>query len=114
MSTHKKLTVVIDGKQMKAIRTPRVDVFIVHPGGGANSAPKDQSAKNLLPQLGKAMSKAGIKREAVFRSGSSRNVYAYSMNPANPEQLVREDAQGKRTVGRMVDGRFKPVRATQA
>jgi hypothetical protein len=33
------------------------------------------------------------------------------MDARNPEHLVREDEEGKRTVGRMVAGRFRPVRA---
>jgi hypothetical protein len=73
---------------------------------------RDQSAKVLLPRLAKALSKPGISRKTIFGKSRGRAVSAYSMDPSNPEQLLREDAQGRRTVGRMVNGRFRPTRSS--
>lgn len=109
MLSHK---VIIDGKQMYVIRTPSADLFLVKLGARPRgNVPSDQTVKTLMPRLAQAISKPGIRRESVFRNGCRRTVYAYSMNPANAEQLVREDAQGRRTLGRMVNGRFIPVRS---
>jgi hypothetical protein len=112
MSTHREpAKVVIDGKQL--IGTPCPGLFILQRRACRSpGAPSDQSAKVLLPRLAKALSKPGITREAVFGKSSGRAVFAYSMDPSNPEQLVREDAQGKRTVGRMLNGRFRPTRSS--
>jgi hypothetical protein len=35
-------------------------------------------------------------------------VFAYSVDPADPTRIVREAADGTRTIGRLVNGRFQP------
>lgn len=73
--------------------------------------PADQHAGPLLRKVVKALSKPGVRREAVFGTSPKKNFYAYSMDPTNPTRMVREDVEGNRTVGTMVDGRFRKVAA---
>jgi hypothetical protein len=118
LPVHRKITkhrnrpkVVIDGERMDVISTPCSDLFVVLHRAPRHAVPKDQSAATLIPRLAKALCKAGIRRDSVFRSSCGRVVYAYSMDPANPEQLVREEVEGECTFGRIVNGRLRPNRS---
>jgi len=73
--------------------------------------PAAQTAAALGAKLGKALSKPGISRDAVFGTVAARGeVYAYSVLPEDPTKLVRETADGKRTIGRVVGGKFRALR----
>jgi hypothetical protein len=63
-------------------------------------------------KLGQALDEAKpISRKVIFGNGKGRRkVYAYSVHPTDATLLVREDFDGKRTVGRMIDGKFRAVR----
>ncbi len=63
----------------------------------------------MLLKAGKALSKPGIRRETVFGGGSGRGISAYSVYPADPTKIVRESADGQRTIGRLVGGRFRAL-----
>lgn len=99
----------IQRKFCEVIATPREGLFIVRIGSGGQvkKTPKDQTAAPLLKKVGRALSKPGISRDAVFKGSRGKVVYAYSLDPADPERLIREDVQGNRTVGRMVNGAFR-------
>lgn len=73
--------------------------------------PADQLAGPLLQKLGKALSKPGISRVAVFGPNPKRTAYAYSLDPSDPVRMIREDAAGNRTVGRMTNGIFRKIAA---
>jgi hypothetical protein len=63
----------------------------------------------ILARVAKVMAKPGTDRTRVFKSTSSKAVYAYSIDATDPTKVVREDAAGRRTVGRLVGGRFRPT-----
>lgn len=63
-----------------------------------------ESAGVLVKKAGEALTKPGLRRSAIFRWG---NPYAYSVDPSNPERIIRESVGGKRTYGRFSHGRFK-------
>lgn len=67
---------------------------------------KKESSESLLTGIARATRKPGISRTAVFRSGSRTRIYAYSVMPSDTSKIVREDARGAKTVGRLVKGRF--------
>ncbi len=85
-------------------------MFIVRLGVGARSSPTttdpDQQARTLLPKLAQALSEPRLNKERFFESGTPQAVYAYSIDPANLEQMVREDKAGRKTVGKVANGLF--------
>lgn len=94
----------------RLLATSRSDLYLVLVGTDAvTETPEDQLAGPLLCKLGKALSKPGISREAVFGTNPKPDAYAYSVDPSNPERVIREDAAGNRTVGRMFNGVFRKV-----
>lgn len=99
------------GQAGATIQTPRGDMFIVrlHAPKALRQAPEDQRASTLLPKVGRALGKPGINRDVVFSAGASTRVYAYSVDPHDPSRMIREDANGTHTVGRVVNGVFKPL-----
>lgn len=69
---------------------------------------------NALPELlGKNPSRVKVKinRAAFFRSATGKPVYAYSIYLKDPTKIVREDQAGRKTVGRLVGGRFRAVKS---
>jgi hypothetical protein len=61
----------------------------------------------LVEKLGKALAKPGISKDAVFGDAPSSRVYSYYVHEASPLKIVRESAKGKRTIGRVVGGKFR-------
>ena len=101
--------VKVIGRGARLITTSRSDLFLVRIGDPVTETPGDEQAGPLLRMVGKALSKPGVRREAVFGARPKKNFYAYSLDPTNPARMVREDADGNKTVGRMVDGKFRKV-----
>lgn len=62
------------------------------------------SAKALVGKAAKALRKPGLPKSSVF-TGSGR-IFAYSVDPTDPDKLIRETPDGKRQSGRLVNGRF--------
>lgn len=96
-------------KDGRAISTPRADLFLLRLGASKprrDSKPQEL-ASPMLVKLGRAINKPGIDREKIFRGAAGQQVYAYSAHPQDPSLFVREDAEGNRTVGRLVNGRFR-------
>lgn len=108
--TPAKTRVSVTGGRL--LTTSRADLYLVRVGiEPVTETPADQLAGPLLRRLGKALSKPGISRDAVFGAKPRRNAYAYSVDPNNPKQMIREDAAGNRSVGRMTNGVFRKIRA---
>lgn len=63
----------------------------------------------LIAKIGQVASKPGASRTSVFRSSIGKRVYAYSVYPKDTTRIVREDATGNRSVGRLVNGRFRAL-----
>jgi hypothetical protein len=82
---------------MTLIQFGRAEKSIVHPNG---------RAQVLVRKAAKALSRPGIKREIVF---SNPDVCAYSVNPANSAQFIREDFNGTQTIGVVIQGKFQAI-----
>jgi hypothetical protein len=65
--------------------------------------------ENLLPRE-RVNHLLGISRDTIFHSRLGRRVDAYSVDPDDPSKIVRERADGTRTIGRLVGGRFRGLR----
>ena len=71
----------------------------------------DVTSQELAARAGRALSRPGLSRRAVFGNASPRShVYAYSVLSSDPTKLVRESVDGKITVGRVVGGKFRALR----
>jgi hypothetical protein len=91
----------------------RDGVYLIETRKTARRAcPPTETTAALVRKLGRALKKPGISREAVFgKTKRGRVVYAYYVHPDDPSMLVRESADGKLSVGRFIDGKFRAVRA---
>ena len=70
------------------------------------------SSALYVTEVANALRKPGLARTSVFRdSASARLVYAYSVSPHDPTQLVRESKDGSKQVGRLVNGKFRAAKA---
>lgn len=66
-------------------------------------------AGTMVPQTLGALSNPGIAHAAVFRGSRAAQVSSYSIWPTDPTKMVREQADGTRTIGRLVGGRFRAL-----
>lgn len=73
------------------------------------SVPEKDRASALLPKAGRALNKPGIARSTVFGDPGNSRVYAYSACIDEPGKIIRESADGKKTVGTLVEGKFKAL-----
>jgi hypothetical protein len=93
------------------VATPRGDLFVLRLGKSKAIAGSRGPEKSdvLIDNMMKAALKPGFRRDTVFRP--EKRVYAYSVYPEDISKIVREDANGKKTLGRLVQGRFRPSRS---
>ena len=101
-----KRAVRINGKRAPAFGR---DVVVVRPGQFQDSkipTRRSEEARTLVGETAKALGQPGIKKSAVFKLGAPE-VFAYSVDPGDPKRIVRRSGAGRRTVGRLVDGRFR-------
>lgn len=85
---------------------------LVHIGDSKRAAvrPADKAAV-LVGKAARALKKPGIDKAVVFRGAKPEKVFAYSVYPADTSRVIRESADGKRSVGRLgMDGRFRASR----
>jgi hypothetical protein len=66
-------------------------------------------AGTMVPQTLGALSIPGIAHGVVFRGSRAAQVSSYSIWPTDPTKVVREQADGTRTIGRLVGGRFRAL-----
>lgn len=98
-------------KTAKTVAVLGEQFFLVRVGPKrAASARTDEAATVLVTRAGQALKKPGIGREAVFKPGRAP-IFAFSVDPADPSRVIREAADGSRQTGRLVNGRFHPVKA---
>ena len=93
----------------KPIATLGDGMYVVRTKSGriASVARSSDRAGVLVARLGKALSKPGISRRAIFGDTKSDRVYSYSVYGADPSKIVRESVKGKRTIGRVIGGKFR-------
>jgi hypothetical protein len=70
-----------------------------------------ESSGQLISHILQVSQTPGIKREAVFKKGAPRKIYAYYVLPSDPSKMVREDAKGKKFIGRVTNGKFRVLRS---
>jgi hypothetical protein len=105
----------VTGQPVAALGTRFVLIRVGSKAGGRKSEvqPGD-TASVLVAKAGQALKKPGIPKQAVFGRGDGSGIYAYSVYPADPTKIVREAADGSRTVGRLVNGRFQALKSKAA
>ncbi|MDM0106287.1 hypothetical protein QTH97_15175 [Variovorax sp. J22R24] len=64
----------------------------------------------LVKKAARALNKPGIDRSVVFRGPNAGKIYSYAAYAKDPTKVVREAADGTRVIGRVVDGKFRPVK----
>ncbi|MES2887070.1 MAG: hypothetical protein V4739_03570 [Pseudomonadota bacterium] len=85
---------------------------MVRTGEATQSAvPLGDQATVLVTKAGRALKKPGIDRSVIFRSQAGNDVFSYSVFPGDPSKVVREAADGTVTVGRLVGGKFRAIKA---
>jgi hypothetical protein len=97
----------------RRIPTPRADLVIVKIGERykREAVSPDERASRVLARPGKALDKPGTDRARIFKSLSGKPVFAYSIDPKDPSRFVREDVAGNQVVGRVVNGKFRAIKA---
>jgi hypothetical protein len=96
----------VTGKPIARLSNGIFVVQIPHHGSKPTLRSSD-TAGVLLDKLGKALSKPGLSRGAVFGNSPSKYVYSYYVDENNPTKMIRESFDGKRKTGRVVDGKFR-------
>lgn len=96
--------------------TPAAPVQMIKASGRNKHRVKRDDSGTLVANISKAMRKVGIRREAVFvtKASSAKKVYAYSVLPSDTSKIVRESADGTRTIGRFSKGQFRTVKTKNA
>ncbi|MCU1295911.1 MAG: hypothetical protein JWO91_189 [Acidobacteriaceae bacterium] len=97
----------------RRVATPRADLIVVKVGDRYFKHPvrAQEKASTFVAKIAKATRKPGTSRKSIFRSSVGKTVYAYSVYPRDTTKIVRENAKGERTVGRLVNGRFRALPA---
>ena len=97
----------------RRVSTPRPDLVVVKIGRPASkeTVSAQEKTSTLVASLVKATRKPGTSRDRIFNSSVGKRVFAYSVDPADTTKIVREDASGKTSVGRLVNGRFRTFSA---
>ena len=75
------------------------------------SAAARETSGQLISHILEISQKPGIKREAIFKKGSPKKIYAYYVLPSDPSKMVREDAEGKKFIGRVTNGKFRVLKS---
>lgn len=68
---------------------------------------RSDEADVMVRKVGKALSKPGISKGAIFQRSVVGKVFAYSVDPFDATKVVREAADGTKKIGRVVAGKFK-------
>jgi hypothetical protein len=97
----------------RRVSTPRPDLVVVKIGRPESNETVSvrEKASTLVASLVKATRKPGTSRDRIFNSSLGKRVFAYSVDPADTTKIIREDASGKTSVGRLVNGRFRTLSA---
>lgn len=94
----------------KALPSLDKEVVLVRVGSARRlprSANRSDEAEVIVRKLGKALSKPGSSRQVVFCADAPGKVFAYSACLEDMTKVVREAADGTRTVGRVAGCKFR-------
>lgn len=101
----------IEGGYRK-VETPNPDLFVLRRGKAAPEShdSSSESEKGLLTRLSSLVKRSGLNKSVVFGPAKTKaKIYAYSIYSEDPKLILREDATGKQTLGRLSKGRFRPL-----
>jgi len=100
----------------RRVATPRADLVVIKIGDRYKkvAVSAKEKAPVVVARVGKVMNRPGTDRTRIFRSASGKTVYAYSIDSKDTTKLVREDAAGRQTVGRLVSGRFRASNSSRS
>ena len=84
--------------------------FVLIKTSAHRDIPNSKEPHHLLQKAAKALSKPGIPRSAVFGDGTNKRLFSYSLDSEDPTRLVRVAFDGTRRVGRLVNGKFQPIK----
>lgn len=75
----------------------------------------EEQARTLFKKAVNALDKPGISRTVVFKQTNNsrkvneqKTVYSFFIDPKDTRYVIREDAKGARTKGRLIKGEFQP------
>jgi hypothetical protein len=103
------------GLTERRVVTPRSDLIVVRveEASSKRNILNHEKASTLIAKIATATRKPGAERAAIFRSRIGKKVYAYSVCPTDLSKIVREDVEGNRMVGHLVNGRFRALHSVQ-
>ena len=95
------------GKRIPGLDKELAMVRTGSPRKGQAATRRSDEADVMVPKVGKALSKPGLRKVAIFQSSLAGKVFAYSVDPFDATKVVREAVDGTTRMGRVVDGKFK-------
>jgi hypothetical protein len=102
MAVTRKKSKVIQVPTLNRKMTIRMEATAIGPLPDAKSS--ELAASQLVKTL--IRRKSALRRTAIF---TNAKVNSFSVDPADPTKIVRESYSGKKSVGRMVDGKFRSL-----
>jgi hypothetical protein len=97
--------------RLRGKRLPTLDkeLAIVRTGSPKSrmATRRSDQADVMVRKMGKALSKPGISKAAIFQGRVTGKIFAYSVDPSDATRIVREGPDGTRRIGRVVGGKFK-------
>ena len=104
--TAKKPATLVSGQPVVALSNG----FVLIKTSAHRNIPKSNEPHQLLQKAAKALSKPGIPRSAVFGDGTNKRLFSYSIDADDPTRLVRVAFDGTRSIGRLINGKFQPIK----
>jgi hypothetical protein len=95
------------GKRIPGLDKAVTMVRMGSPRKGRVATRRSDEADVMVRKVGKALSKPGISKVAIFQSPVAGTIFAYSVDPFDATKVVREAADGTKRIGRSVAGKFK-------
>ena len=117
MATRNGKSVACSGKKrgevrLRGKRLPTLDNELAMVRTGPSKkvsvfARRSDEADVMVRKAGKALTKPGISKFAVFGSHATGKIFAYSVYSRDATKIVREASDGTRRIGRLVGGKFR-------
>ena len=95
------------GKRIPGLDKELAMVRTGSPKKGRVMTRRSDEADVMVRKVGRALSKPGISKVAIFVPSLASKVFAYSVDPFDATKVVREAADGTKRTGHVVAGKFK-------
>jgi len=95
------------GKRLPTLDKELAIVRTGSPKSGRMATRRSDQADVMVRKMGKALSKPGISKAAIFQGRVAGKIFAYSVDPSDATRIVREGPDGTLRIGRVVGGKFK-------